>query len=184
MKRGHYARLCKSSDVNSIQDDQTSEQIAQNTDVAAYVNYMQAGNLIPGWELVHPGDSTTNTIRFESKTVGQKDETDLKRHLVRVRCGSNDLVFIADTGSPTSLIYQRTANLIVSTVNSLGRVQTTENDEANRIVCYNGYNISSFGRFVAPIESGGWTLDTTSLIVVDDKRANNLGRNILPQIGI
>ena len=56
--------------VNAIQGDQTTEQIAQDTDVAAYVNYVQAGNLIPGWELVHPDDSTTNTLRFESKTVG------------------------------------------------------------------------------------------------------------------
>ena len=122
---------------------------------------MQAGNLIPGWELVHPDNSTTNTIRFESKTVNQIDETDLKGHLVRVSCGSNALVFIADTGSPTSFINQRTANLIVSTANSARRVQTTENDEANRMVCYNGYKMPLFGRFVAHIESGGWTLDTT-----------------------
>ena len=163
-KRGHYARLCKSSNVNAIQDNQTSDQIAQDTDVAAYVNYMQAGNLIPGCELVHPDDSTTNTVRFERKTVGQIDETDLKGHLVRVRCGSNDLLFIADTGLPTSFINQRTANLIISTVNSARRVQTNENNEANRMVCYNGYKIQSFGRVVAPIESGGWNLDTTSLI--------------------
>ena len=52
------------------------------------------------------------------------------------------------------------------------------------MVCYNGYKIPSFGRVITPIESGGWTLDTTSLIVVDDKRSNILGRNILPQIGI
>ena len=177
-KRGHYARLCKSSEVNAIQEDQTAEQISQDKDVAAYVNYIQAGDLIPGWELVQPDDSTTKTIRFESKTVNQIDEIGLKGHLVR------DLVFIADTGSPTSFINQRMANLIVSTVKSARRVQTTETDEANRMVCYNGYKIPSFGRVVTPIESGGWTLNTTSLIVVDNKRANILGRNILPQIGI
>ena len=183
-KRGHYARLCKSSDVNAIQDDQTSEQLAQDTDVAACVNYLQTGDLITGWELIHPVYSTTNTIRFESKTVGQIDETDLKGHLVRVRWGSSDLVFIADTGSPTFFINQQTANLIISTVNSAKQMQANENDEANRMVCYNIYKIPSFGRVIAPKESGGWTLYTTSLIVVDIKRANILGRNILPQIGI
>ena len=176
-KRGHYARLCKPSEVNAIQEDQTAEQISQDTDVAAYVNYMQAGDLIPDWALVHPDDSTTNAIRFESRTVNQIDEIDLKGHLVRVRCGPNNLVFTADTGSPTSFINQRTANLIVSTVKSARRVKTTETDEASRMVCYNGYKIPSFGRVV------GWTLDPR-LIVVDDKRASILGRNILPQIGI
>ena len=58
-KRGHYARLCKSSEVNAIQ-----EQIPHDTDVGACVNYMQAGDLIPGGELIHPDDSTTNSIRF------------------------------------------------------------------------------------------------------------------------
>ena len=143
-KRGHYARLCKSSEVNAIQEDQVAEQISHDTDVAAYVNYMQAGDLIPGWELIHPDDSTTKSIRFESKSVNQNNEFDLKGHLVRVRCGHNDLVFIADTGSPTSFFNQRTANLIVSTVKSAKRIQTTETDEANRMVCYNGYKIPSF----------------------------------------
>ena len=161
-----------------------AEQISHDTDVAAYVNYMQAGDLIPGWELIHPDHSTTNSIRFESKSVNQIDDFDLKGHLVRVRCGHNNLVFIADTGSPTSFINQRTANLRVSTVESAKRIQTTETDDANRMVCYNGYKIQSFGRIITPIESGGWTVNTTSLIVVDDKRANILGRNILPQIGI
>ena len=131
---------------------------------------MQAGNLIPGWELVHPDDSTTNTIRFDNKTVGQLEEKDLNVHLVRVRCGENNLVFIADTGSPTSFINQKTANLIMTTVKSAKRRKTNENDEAKRTVCHNGYNFPLFGRVIAPIETGGWTIKTASLIVVDDKQ--------------
>ena len=96
-KRCHYARLSKSSDVNAIEDDQTSWLSLQDTDVAAYVNYLQAGNLIPGWEIVHPDDSTTDSIQFESKPVGRMGEADLKGHLLRVRAGPNNLVFIADT---------------------------------------------------------------------------------------
>ena len=120
-KRGHYARQCKSSDVNAIHDEQTVESFSQDTDVTAYVNYMQAGDLIPGWELIHPDDSTTNAIRFENKTVGQLD---LKGHSIRVRCGDNNLVFIVDTGSPTSSINQKTANQIMTTVNSVKLIKT------------------------------------------------------------
>ena len=61
-ERGHYARLCKSSDVNAIHDEQTVESFSEDTDVAAYVNYMQAGDLILGLELNHPDDSTTDAI--------------------------------------------------------------------------------------------------------------------------
>ena len=64
------------------------------------------------------------------------------------------------------------------------RIQLNQNDEANRMVCYNGYKIPAFGRLIAPIESGGWTINTAPFVVVDDKRANILGRNLLPQLGI
>ena len=144
---------------------------------------MQAGDLIPGWELIHPDDSTTNAIRLENKTVGQLDDTVLKGHLIWVRCGDKNLVFIADTGSPTSFINQKTANQIMTTVKSAKRIKTNDNDEANRMVCYNGYKIPSFRRVIAPIESGGWTIKTTFFIVVDDRRAIILGRNLLPLIG-
>ena len=40
------------------------------------------------------------------------------------------------------------------------------------------------GRLTAPIESGGLKIHTASIIVVDDRRAKILGRNLLPQIGI
>ena len=59
-----------------------------------------------------------------------------------------------------------------------------DDDEANKMVCYNGYKIPSLGRLTAPIESGGWKIHAASFIVVDDRRANILGRNPLPQIGI
>ena len=96
----------------------------------------------------------------------------------------NKIVFIADTGSPTSFVNEKTANLLASTVKSAVKTKLGEDDEANRMVCYNGYKIPSLGRLIAPIESGGWTIQTASFIVVDDRRANIMGRNLLPQIGI
>ena len=86
--------------------------------------------------------------------------------------------------SPTSFISENTAPLITATVKSTKRIQTNENHEVNRMVCYNGYKIPSFGRIIVPIESGGWTVNTASLIVVDDKRAKILGSNILSLIGV
>ena len=93
-------------------------------------------------------------------------------------------MFIADTGSPTSFVNEKTANFLTSTVKSAVKKTLGENDEANRMVCYNGYKISSLVRLIAPIESGGWKIQTASFLVVDDRRANIMGRNLLPQIGI
>ena len=183
-KRGHFARLCKSSDVNAIQEDNQEQQDLQNTDMTAYVNYLQAGDVIPGWELIHPDDTSTNWINFEPRRAEELLDTDLKGHLIRVRSEKNNIVFIADTGSPTSFVNEKTANLLATTVKSAARTRMRDDDEANKMVCYNGYKIPSLGRLTAPIESGGWTIQTASFIVVDDRRANILGRNLLPLIGI
>ena len=51
-KRRHLAKLCKSSEVNATQE----------SDMAVYVNYLQAGYIIPGWELIHSDDTSTNWI--------------------------------------------------------------------------------------------------------------------------
>ena len=94
-KRGHFARLCKSSDVNAIQEDNQQQQDLQDTDMTAYVNYLQAGDVIPGWELIHPDDTSTNWINFEPRRAEELLDTDLKGHLIRVRSEKNNIVFIA-----------------------------------------------------------------------------------------
>ena len=183
-KRGHFAKPCKSSEVNAIQKNVPQQQDLQEIYMTAYVNYLQAGDIIPGWELIHPDDTSTNRIKFEPRRAEVITNTDLQGHLIRVRSETNNIVFIADTGSPTSFVNEKTANLLASTVKSAVKTKLGEDDEANRMVCYNGYKIPSLGRLIAPMESGGWTIQTASFIVVDDRRANIMGRNLLPQIGI
>ena len=183
-KRGHFAKLCKSSEVNAIQENIPHQQDLQETDMTAYVNYLQAGDFIAGWELTHPDDTSTIWIKLEPRRAEVITNTDLQGNLIRVRSETNNIVFIADTGSPTSFVNEQTANLLASTVKSAIKTKLEDDDGANRIVCYNGYKIPSLGRLIAPIESGGWTIQTASFIVVDDRRANILGRNLLPQIGI
>ena len=152
--------------------------------MTAYVNYLQAGDIIPGWELIHPDDTSTNWIKLEPRRAEVITNTDLQGDLIRVQSETNNIVFIADTGSPTSFVNEKTANLLASTVKSAVKTKLGDDDEANRMVCYNGYKIPSLGRLIAPIELGGWTIQTASFIVVDDRRANILGRNLLPQVGI
>ena len=106
---------------------------------------MQAGDIIPGWELIHPDDTSTNWIKFEPQRAEVITNTDLQGHLIRVRSEKNSIVFIADTGSPRSFVNEKTANLLASTVKSAVKTNLREDDEANRMVCYNGYKIPSLG---------------------------------------
>ena len=183
-KRGHYARLCNSSNVNAISEEQDPELNLQDTYITAYVDYLQAGDVVPGWDLIHPNDHSVNAVSFQEETADKLKADDLKGHLNRVKIGDNDIVFIADTGSPTSFVNNKTATTLQITVTNTRRIQLNQDDEANRMACYNGYKIPTIGRLITPIESGGWTINTAPFIVVDDKRANILGRNLLPQLGI
>ena len=103
-KRGHFAKLCKSSGVKVIQENIPQQQDLQETDMTTYVDYLQAGDIIPGWELVHPDDTSTNWIKFEPRRAEVITNKDLQGHLIRVHSETNTMVFITDTGSPTSFV--------------------------------------------------------------------------------
>ena len=96
-KRGHFARPCRSTQVKAIQEDIPQQQDLQETDMTAYVNYLEAGDIIPGWELIHPDDTSTNWINFGPRWAEEITNTDLQGHLIRVRSEKNNVVFIADT---------------------------------------------------------------------------------------
>ena len=57
-------------------------------------------------------------------------------------------------------------------------------DTARNLACYNGETIVPKGRLIIAIESGAWKIQSAPFIMVDDKKANIFGRNLLPQIGI
>ena len=52
------------------------------------------------------------------------------------------------------------------------------------LACYNGETIVPKGRLIVTIESGGWKIGAAPFIIVDNQKANIIGKNILPQIGI
>ena len=56
-------------------------------------------------------------------------------------------------------------------------------DTARNLACYNGETIVPKGRLIITIESWCWKIQSAPFIVVD-KKANIIGRKLLPQIGI
>ena len=57
-------------------------------------------------------------------------------------------------------------------------------DTARTLACYNGKVIIPKGGLILAIESGGWTIQWAPFIVVDDQKANILGRNLLSSFRI
>ena len=153
--------------------------------MAAYVNYLQAEHIIPGWELIHPDVTSINWIKFEPRRAEIITNTNLQGHLILVHSETNNKYRVYRRHRfPTFFVNEKAANLLASTVRSAFKTKLGDDDEVNWMVCYNGYKIPSLGRWSAPMESGGWTIQTALFIVVDYRRANIMGRNLLPQIGI
>ena len=61
--------------------------------------------------------------------------------------------------SPTSFVNNKTATTLQNTVKEARRIQLGQDDEANRMVCYNGFKTLSFGRMITPIEYSQLKLD-------------------------
>ena len=126
---------------NNIQQRIKFATNAQNVDTTP--DFAIPGDAIPGWELLHPDDTSINAVSFQGR---QADQITARGHLIRVRGGNNNLILIADIWSPTSFINNKTATTMQNTVKQARRIQLGQNDEAIRMMCYNGYKIPSFGR--------------------------------------
>ena len=130
-----------------------------------------------------PGRHNKKCCSLPRSTSRSKNEDDLKKHLIRIRSVKNNPVFIADTRFLKSFANKNSYHTAISGQN-VKQIQQGDNNEANRRVCCNRYRKPPFRRVITHIEFGCWTVITASVIVVEDKRANILGRNLLTLIGI
>ena len=131
-KRGHFAKQCKSSEINAIQENIPQQQDFQERDMAAYVNYLQAEHIIPGWELIHPDDTSTNWIKFEPRRAEVITNTNLQGHLILVRSETNNKYrFYCRHRFPTFFVNKKAANLLASTVRSAVKTKLGDDDEVN-----------------------------------------------------
>ena len=121
---------------------------------------------------------------FEIKITNILSEDDLNGLIVKLKTNSVELFAIADAGSPMSFLNEKTARRIQQNNKSALFKCIPPDDTARNLACYNGETINPKGRLIITIESGGWKIQSALFIIVDNQKANIIGRNILPQIGV
>ena len=84
---------------------------------------------------------------------------------------------VADSGSPMSFLNEETARRIQQHDKKALFKTFPTGDTARNLACYNRETIVPKGRLNITIESGGWKIHSAQFIVVDDKKANIIGRN-------
>ena len=121
---------------------------------------------------------------FEIKIKNILSEDDLNGHIVKLKTNSEELFAIADSGSPMSFLNEKTARRIHKNDKSSLFKCIPPDDTARNLACNNGETINPKGRLIITIESGSWKIQSATFIIVDDQKANIIGRIILPQIGV
>ena len=121
---------------------------------------------------------------FEIKNTNLLSEDDLNGHIVKLKTNSEEVFAIADAGSPMSFLNEKTARRLQQNDRSALFKCIPPDDTARNLACYNGETINPKGRLIITIESGGWKIQSAPFIIVDDQRANIIGRIMLPQIGV
>ena len=121
---------------------------------------------------------------FEIKNTNILLEDDLSGQIVKLKTNFEELFAIIDSGSPMSFLNEKTARRLQQNDKSALFKCIPPDDTAGNLACYNGETINPKGRLIITIESGGWKLKSAPFIIVDDQKANILGRNMLPQIGV
>ena len=165
------------------QDNEEKDSIAEdNNDPVAYAEFMSAN----GWEEI-PQDNFT-VLAISQTTAIQNpmsmQEADLNKHIVKLKTKSEDLFAIADSGNPMPFLNKKTAERLRQNDRSAKFKLNPGADDARNIVCCNGKYIVPNRRLIIAVESGQWIIQSAPFIIVDDQKANIIGRNVLPKIGI
>ena len=116
VKRGHFAKICRSDEVNFLQSNADDESRKENesqhheneeNDPVAFAEFMSRN----GWEELQRDNyfmlSISDAFDFK-QTVNSSDE-DLNGHVVKLKTKSDEILAIADSGSPMSFLNETTA---------------------------------------------------------------------------
>ena len=188
-KRGHFAKVFRSTNFNYLgntneeqQQETKIESTGTDTDPVAYAEFTTNN----GWENYQMDDFSVIAIleSFEIKDTKTISEDDLNGHIVKLRTNTTELFAIADSGSPMTFLNEKTAQRLQQNNTSAIFKNIPPEDTARNLACYNGEYIQPKGRLIPTIESWGWKVQTAPFIIVDNQKANILGRNLLPRIGI
>ena len=188
-KRGHFAKVCRSTNVNYLGDtneEQQEETELENTetdnDLIAYAEFTTNN----GWEESQIDKFSVMAIveSFEIKNTKTLSEDDLYWHIVKLKTNATELFANAESGSTMSFLNEKTAHEIQQNNQTAGLTNISPEDTARNLACYNRESKQPKGRLIFTIELGGWKIQTSPFIITDDHKTNIIGRNLLPRIGI
>ena len=113
-KRGHFAKVCRSTNVNYLgntneeqQEETETESTRTDTDPVAYAEFTTNN----GWENYQIDDFSVMAISesFEIKNTKTISEDDLNGHIVKLKTNTTELFATADSGSPMSFLNEKIA---------------------------------------------------------------------------
>ena len=117
---------------------------------------------------------------FEIKKTNIASQDELNGPIVKLKTNSEESFAIADSGSPMSFLNKKTVRRLQQKDKPALLKCIPRDDTARNLACYNVETINPKGRLIITIESGGWKIRSAPFIIVEDQKANIIGRNILP----
>ena len=174
-KRGQFAKVCRSTKVNYLEDTQVDQQeeldtesLGTENDPVAFAEFSSSN----GWDDNQIDNFSVMAIAesFEIKNTRTLVEDDLNGHIVKLKTNSEQFFAIADSGSPMSFLNEKTARRIQQHDKYALFRNIPTGDTARHLACYNGKTIVPKGRLIITIESGVWKIQSAQFIVVDDKK--------------
>ena len=116
-KPGHFAKVCRSTQVNYLEDTQVDQQEELDTESLETENdpvvFAEFSSSL-GWDDYQIDNFSVMAIAesFEIKNTRLLVEDDLNGHIVKLKTNSEQLFAIDDSGSPMSFLNEKTARCI------------------------------------------------------------------------
>ena len=121
-KRGHFAKVCRSTQVNYLEDTQVdqpeeldTEILETENDPVAFAKFSSSN----GWDDYHLDNFSVIAIAesFEIKNTRTLMEDDLNGNIVKLKTNSEQLLALADSGSPMSFLNEKLQGVFNITIN-------------------------------------------------------------------
>ena len=196
-KPNHFAKMCRSNQVNEIGEEKSSSEeecnLIQSFDSCDEFEIMMVDRTVK-----EPGEKETTGNRFRKKSGKETTNQEItkidfrrdpKSHKIKalkalLRIKNQNINMTIDTGSPVSYLNWTTAKQLFDGSSAIKFIPAEKLNLTMQFVDYNKHPIQTLGAVCACIRSAGWEVKDAYFLVTERRARCILGLDLQGKLGI
>ena len=193
-KPNHFAKMCKSQQVNEIAEKSSSSDevcnLIQSFDSCEELEIMAIESELSSMEKIKHQSNRNRDIKKSSKDIQKVDirrntrSKQIRSLKALVRIDHQFINMTIDTGSPVSFLNWATAKQILESSKNTRFIPRENLNLTTKFVDYNKQPINILGAITTTIRSAGWEVVGASFLITERRTRCILGLDLQSKVGI